>query len=180
MSTNAELKRTAIHEAGHAVVQIVLDLGCKTVSIEPDDESAGRSTHGGEWGRQPTKPGEEDDDTATLRLFAEGEFWLRHAVADHAGAEAVRRSGYPLWFEGADTDYRNAGDALDHVTGDEWSRDLLGLLAKRRCQVLVEHYWPEIQAIAKKLLRSRTIDGETARRFWSKSLTSRGGALRKW
>jgi ATP-dependent Zn protease len=182
MNTKAELKRTAIHEAGHAVLHMALDLGCEGVTIKPNyaKGSAGAATHGGEWGHRATKLGETGDDTETLRTVAEGEFWLRHAVACYAGAEALRQSGDEAWFLGADGDYSHARDAIDRITGDEWTQDLLGLLAKRRCQVLVEHYWPEIQAVAKRLLRSRTIDGKTARRILCESLSARGALIRGW
>lgn len=37
-----ELKRTAHHEAGHAVLQLALGLGCEGVTVLPDHD-AGRA-----------------------------------------------------------------------------------------------------------------------------------------
>jgi ATP-dependent Zn protease len=49
--TRRELKRTAYHEAGRAVLHVALALGCEKVTIVPDYEEgfAGAATHGGEF-----------------------------------------------------------------------------------------------------------------------------------
>ena len=182
VTTKAELKRTALHEAAHAVLHIVFGLGCQKVTIVPDysDGTYGAATHGGAWGKQAAGPGEQDDDTATLRMLAPEEFWLRHAVACYAGAEAVRRAGYPRWKEGADSDYRGAIDVLSRITSDNRSIDLLTVAAKRRCLLLVKYYWPEIQAVAERLVSARTIKGKTAHRIWLESITARRALIRTW
>ncbi len=98
--TRRELMHTATHEAGHAVPYVYLGLGLRRVTIEPDyaEMSAGHAEHGGEWGDEgggvpcpacglfPSV-----GDAGELRLYAEDAFWLRHAIATYAGAEAVRQ-----------------------------------------------------------------------------------------
>jgi len=56
------------------------------VSIVPDEaeQTAGHAVHGGEFA-------EADSDADNLRIYAEDAFWLRHAIACYAGAEAVRQ-----------------------------------------------------------------------------------------
>lgn len=193
--TVAELRRTAIHEAGHAVMHIVLDLGCERVTIVPNygELEAGHAAHGGEWGEQPM-PGSADrcptcgqlppNEIETLRLATPEAFWLGHAVASYASAEALRRSGVKDWKAGADDDYEKARDAINAITSDAQSIDLLFKLAKRRCEVLVERYWPEITALAQALFRAKTLKGDRCKRIVSESLKKRGSALafdeRRW
>jgi len=176
------LRRTAIHEAGHAVLYLALGLGCKGATIAPDCNrgSAGAARHGGKWGAPAPRLGERDNDIATLRMLAEESFFLRHAIGCYAGAEAVRRWGARHWLSGAENDYREACYHMNDITDDEKSVDLLFELAQRRCEILVRNYWPEIKAVAERLLRSRTLDAETVRRIWCKSLLSREGCMMTW
>jgi hypothetical protein len=76
---------------------------------------------------------------ANLRLYAEDAFLLRHAIANYAGAEAVRhwKPRRKNWRDGADTDYEDAVDRINEITSDPESIDLLYKYAKRRCQLLV-------------------------------------------
>lgn len=139
---------TAYHEAGHAVLQHALRIGCEAATIVPDfDEgTSGTATHGGEFGKRGRDLGEEDDDAASLRLWAQDAFLLRHAIANYAGAEAVRRwkPRRRNWEAGAESDYREATYRINEITPDAESIDLLFKYARRRCAILVENYWPEI------------------------------------
>ena len=183
MSTdNVRIRETAIHEAGHAVLHLVLTLGLKEVTIVPDydQQAAGASVHGGEWGNPASDLGEEDDDTATLRMLAEEAFWLRHAIACYAGAEAVKQlcPDEPNPEAGADSDFHDAKQAIWRVTEDPESMDLLFALAKRRCTLLVEHYRAEISALAIALLAQSRLSGQEARKVIFDSLKGRRGRLR--
>ena len=166
VNTTDELRRTAIHEAGHAVLHIALGLGCAAITIVPDYEkgTAGTAAHGGEYGRPGEALGEPDDDVANLRLFAEDAFYLRHAIANYGGAEAGRRLDPQRadWRAGADSDYREASARINAITDDAQSLELLFKYAARRCELLVEYYWPEITAVADLLIEHRTITGEQA------------------
>lgn len=176
--------RTAYHEAGHAVLQHALRIGCKRVTIVPDfsEGTEGCSAHGGEYGKPARDFGEKDDEVANLRTWAEDAFWLRHAIADYAGAEAARRwkPRRKTWRAGADSDYREAADRINQITTDVESIDLLFKYAKRRCAILVEHYWPEITAVAALLLKRRSITGDQVAKAFSKSLLARRGRLMSW
>jgi hypothetical protein len=180
----AALRRTAIHEAGHAVLQTVLGIGCSGVTIvpSPGEGTAGHALHGGAWGKQGDKPGDPDDDVANLRLFAEDAFLLRHAIADYAGAEAVRRAAPRLknWKAGAENDYREATFRLNEITEDPESVDLLFKYAQRRCELLVAHYWPEIQAVARALIKLRSLPPERSLRIIQSSLHARSAPHMGW
>jgi hypothetical protein len=184
MKKSDDQTRTAYHEAGHAVLQIALGVGCAGVTIVPDLKagSAGAASHGGEYGKIAEDFGQEDDDVATLRLIAEDAFHLRHAITCYAGAEAVRRwkPRRKDWRAGASNDYSVAIDRVNEITADEESCDLLFKYAMRRCAVLVEHYWPEITVVAQLLLKRKSITGEEARKVWVKSLRARRGGLMNW
>jgi hypothetical protein len=175
---------TAYHEAGHAVLQLALGIGCEGVTILANhaEGSAGAATHGGEWGKPAQRLGEQDDAVYTLRTVAGDAFLLRHAIADYAGAEAVRRwkPRRKNWRDGADSDYRNATYRINDITSDAESIDLLFKYAERRCYLLVEHYWPEISALAALLLKGKSITGEQARKVWWNSLLARRGGLMSW
>jgi len=159
-----------VHEAGHAVLHIMLGLGCEHVTIVPDEDSAGATFHEGELA-------EESED---MRAVAEEEFLLRHAAALYAGAEAVRQLGAKHWRVGADNDYYHATDAINRISGDPKAVDLLFKLAKRRSFLLVKHYWPEITALANQLEKARTLTGDQAREIVFDSLKQRGAGIATW
>lgn len=171
---SSDPRHTAHHEAGHAVLQFCLNLGVKQVTIVPDyeDGSAGASWHEGEF---PT-----DEDAEQLRMYAEEAFFLRHAIADYAGGEAGRRAGDADWRVGAESDYREAREMVERITHDAESIRHLDALAQRRAVVLVEHYWPEIEAVATALLESKTLTGEDVGRIARESLLARRGRLLSW
>jgi hypothetical protein len=170
----------ALHEAGHAVLHVMLGLGCERVTIVADADCAGASFHGGEYGRPAAFLGDEDDDVAELRRLAEDSFWLRHAIAAYAGAEALRRSGISNYDVGAEQDRSDAVDAINNITADAESIDALFALAKRRCIVLVEHYWPEIERVARALIESRSLTGEQAGQIVRQSVSDRRATLMTW
>jgi ATP-dependent Zn protease len=169
-----ETLRTAYHEAGHAVLHYALRLDCKEVTVVPDYEAmaAGTATHGGEY--------PESENAENLKLYAEEAFWLRHAVALEAGAEAVRRAGFPDPEDGAGDDQYQLTDVVYKITNDDESVDLLYKLAHRRAVLLVEHYWPEIAAVAKTLQGAGTLSGEEIGKIFEESLTARKAGLWKW
>jgi hypothetical protein len=164
-------------------LQTVLGIGCGGVTIVPDNAKGteGHARDGGEYGRQ-TEDGAIDV-VANLRVWAEDAFLLRHAIAYYAGGEAEQRaapSEWNDWKAGAESDRREAQDHINQITDDAESIDLLFKYAKRRCAVLVEHYWPEIQAVAEALLGSRTLLGEQVERIIEQSVTRRRAAALGW
>lgn len=164
---------TALHEAGHAVLHVILGIGCKSVTIVPDGEFAGAILHRGEHGHH-------DDKVENLLECAEDSFWLRHAVASYAGAEALHRSGISNYQVGAEQDMRDVTDAIEQITSDAETIDALYIVAKRRCLALVEHYWPEIDRVAKALVDSRTLTGEQVGTIVRQSMSERNAAVVTW
>jgi len=182
-SATSDREATAIHEAGHAVMHIVLTLGLKTVTVVPDfvEMSAGAATHGGEWGQAAEDFDESDDDTAILRSAAEDAFWLRHAIACYAGAEAVRQLRPDRDANaGAESDFDAATDAINQITDDADSIALYFALAKRRCVLLVKHYAPAIEALATTLLKKSSLSGDEAQDVFRKALRTKGISLWTW
>lgn len=175
-STEHDREHTAVHEAAHAVLQIVMGIGLKSVTIVPDLEAmeAGHALHCGE------SP-EEGSDAEALLIYAEDAFWLRHAIAYYAGAEAVRQIRPQDDAEtGAEHDNRWAAIAIGKITADPQSSDLYFALARRRCTVLVEHYRPEIEAVAAALLSRNTLSAEEVQQTSAATLTARRGRLLSW
>lgn len=169
-----DLRHTAYHEAGHAVLIFFLSLGCQQVTIVPDYEDgiSGFAKNSGEW---PI-----DDDAEQLRIYAEETFLLRHAISCYAGAEACRRAGEKDWRLGADNDYQSANNMIHKITQDDESIRHLLALAQRRTIVLVEHYWPEIEVVANALLESKTLTGKEVEHIARESLLERCGRLLSW
>lgn len=168
---NTELKRTAYHEAGHAVLAHYLGVGLKAVTIVADDDSDGASIDGGEW----------NPDTEELRLIAADAFWQRMAIVRYAGAEAVRRlSPKSNWRRGAGNDYHWAAIALEKITSDADSLRALSAYAKRRARLLVENYWPEIGKLASALSKKKTLHGQDVASLLSGSITKRRGHIMEY
>jgi hypothetical protein len=173
-------ERTAYHEAGHAVLQWACNVGLKHVTIVPGEGTYGHSIDGGEWGEYDDQghPVDKDaEDAEALRMYAPEAFWIRMAMVRYAGAEAVRRlRPISRWRAGASSDYQQAVDALLMITEDEESVNALCRYAKRRARVLVEHYWPEIECLAKALRDRKSIEGDVAGKIILDCIDSRHGA----
>jgi hypothetical protein len=166
----AETRCTAIHEAGHAVVLIALGLVFSAVSIIPD-------VRDGTLGRVYLV---QHDRTTDLHTLPREEVYLRYSMVYYAGAEAVRQllPTHPNPDAGASTDNRLAANLIrSSAGGDAKSADLLFSLAKRRCALLVDHYKPEIQALAGALEAELILSAKAARKVFMRSLTRRAGRL---
>lgn len=172
MNPANELLLTAYHEAGHAVMALMLDLGPGDVTIKSDGQYAGIALDDGEFPR--------DEDAEALSIVAPEAFRMRHAVAYYAGAHATRRAGAVNWRDGADQDYGGALQALDDVSPDRETVEALVRLSERRAEILVGHYWPEIEALALALVERETVAGEEVRTIVAASLRSRGSPVRVW
>jgi hypothetical protein len=169
MADQATRDVTAVHEAGHGVIQVVLGLGPLGITIAPAEveREACPARQGGEFD-------DHDSDAEMLRAYAEEAFWLRHAMALYAGAEAVRQLR-PLAAGslGAESDARVAVEAIHKITDDPASCELLFALAMRRCETLVDHYRPEIEAVAAALLERGSLVGSEVERLIRASLDAR-------
>ena len=164
-----DIQRTAYHEAGHAVLAYFLGVGLKRVSIVRDEDSRDH-LHGGEYG-------DDTEYTEHMRAFAEEAFWLRMAIMRYAGTEAERRLARRWRNTGAENDYKWAAIALEKITMDWPSRRALYFYARRRTRLLVENYWPEIEAVARALIERKQLGVEEVRRMLRGSVLGRHGML---
>jgi hypothetical protein len=165
----AEAHEVAIHEAGHAALYLALGLDFWVVSIIPD-------VRGKTLGHVLPK----HDPTAGPGMPSREALYLRHAMVYYAGAEAVRQliPTHPNPDSGGSADKRNAANVIaQHVVGDAGSIDFLLSLAKRRCALLVTHYQPEVEALARALETGLILDAKSARKVFITSLTKRSGRL---
>jgi hypothetical protein len=166
----AEINSTAIHEAGHAVLQLAFGLDFVAVSIIPDprNETAGYVICA------------KDTATRDLHLVGRQAFFLRQAMVYYAGAEAVRQliPTDPDPDDGASRDKRRAAELIIHeIGGNAEYVDFMFSLARRRCALLVAHHQPEIRALAAALEEKLILSGEVARKVFLQSLAKRSGRL---
>lgn len=167
-------QETAIHEAGHAVLMVAMQIGIRDVSIVACGESLGEANHTGSYGHG-------DDSAAELAEVAYDSFLIRHAIADYAGAEALRHSGCSTWKDGAQSDFDSAVDRVNEICGDdEESCKALFAYVKRRCAILVDHYFPEIEAVAVALVAHSSLSGENVRQIFLASTDARCARMQRW
>lgn len=153
------LRRTAVHEAGHALAAYVLGLECSKVSIVPDWDAgeAGHCTY-------PTDPLEimGQWDTTGVWHRTERSAQRASAIALLAGAAAERevlgRAG-----PGAADDRRRAGWLVDDLTPAQGNvRHTLARL-ERTAARLVHRHRAALARVADTLVAQRTLDGEQVR-----------------
>jgi hypothetical protein len=174
----AESHRIAVHEAGHAVLQIALGLDCHLVSIcpVPSEGLAGFTLSRG----VPTQASRETADASAAQSAEHRALYLRDAMVSYAGAEAVRQliPTDPDPDQGASCDEEDAAKTIAEAIGSgDVSARLLFALARRRCAVLVTHYEPEIRAIAGQLEAKHVLFGRSVRKVFRRSLKARSGRL---
>jgi len=141
---------TAYHEAGHAVVALVLGRPVHAVSIRPDHQHAGTCCFG--------KP-----------VFRPTEDWLeREVLISLAGLAAEAAFTGDYCWDGAARDLQYARGLLLQRGGNQRAADRL----ERRSLSKVEHIlsrpanWRAVQKLAGELLRAGEISGRAARHFF--------------
>jgi hypothetical protein len=143
---------TAHHEAGHAVVAVVLNTKIRSVSIESDEHSAGRFRHSSKIGGNP-----EWDTTPRVIVGVE-----RQVVICLAGLEAQKkyRKSSVRNYHG-ETDFHNAVDMLSYFTYDGEELDLWLKLLECRARQIVQstRWWPVIRELAAVLIERRHLSG---------------------
>lgn len=164
----AEIYNTAIHESGHAVLQLALGLDLVAVTIIPDphEKAAGYALC--------KKPVATDD----LQMVGRQALVLRQAMVYYAGAEAVRQliPTDPNPDARAAIDNRRASELIIHeIGGNAEYVVFLFSLARRRCALLVAHHQPEIRALAAALQEKLVLSGKVARKVFLRSLARRSG-----
>jgi ATP-dependent Zn protease len=147
MSKAAELECTAYHEAGHAIARIVLRRRFIYVTIKPEKDRVGHLRHGRL--RRPSDPACVNVDEVICAL---------------AGSVAEKLVKGRYNHRQADQDYLNALDwarrADKHGCGmPEGEPIVRGVLraASQQAKVLLDRHRPELDAVARALLRNETL-----------------------
>ena len=140
----------ATHEAGHAVVGLLLGKPLDFVTIEPDVD-AGNAGHAITDHRDP---------------YADlgGEDWnlMIRAITGYAGHMATIRLGYneDCVEAGAENDYRSAAFACDSIAGGDDDRCAeLRRAVTDTARLMVDMCWPQIKLLASALEEQRTLTG---------------------
>lgn len=142
------LAPTAFHEAGHAVMAIVLRKPWRAVSIEPDEDAFGR-TYMAKLGKR-FKPDIEVN-TRTRNMIE------REVMMFLAGPEAERFKTGRRNSVGARDDYQCAGLLLGYAVGDQDELD--AYLEWLRCRTVNDlrqpMFWARVELLAERLLEQR-------------------------
>jgi hypothetical protein len=192
-----DISITAYHEAGHGVAAILLGRPFKTVDIIGNEQYGGMIT----YKATPKKIRKMDRsdarviqiiERAIIITFAGGIAQRRYAPSSPWRSDmghCRRRVTFPKLYYGDGSfvprpayDYTPAYDSdLDHIN------DYLDYMGRRRGKVarayqaslrahaeeLVEAHWPEIQKVARALLKQKTMSEDEVRRAMFPSRTLR-------
>ena len=143
-----DLTPTAFHEAGHAVMAMVLRKPWRTVSIEPDEDAYGR-TYMAKLGERFRPDVEVNTRTRTTIE--------REVMTLLAGPEAERIKTGRRNNVGARHDHQSAGLVLGYAASDQ--DELAAYLEWLRCRT-VNHlrqpmFWARVELLAQRLLDQR-------------------------
>lgn len=140
-----DIKRTAIHEAAHAVVARLFNIPVDTVTIVPTDDSWGHMRWIPPDGFDP----DEEDHIETVHRT------IMVKLAGPASEEiAFGQSG-----DGCGHDFDTAVDIACYITGnDEELQRIYDEKWEQTKQLLSEH-WSTVEALAEQLLIHKTLDG---------------------
>ena len=151
-----QLRRTAIHEAGHAVVGYLKLRGERKllkVSIIPEEDTVGQVLWSG-W-PEGFDPFESDKDEVKDKLMSD---FL--CILAGMAAEKIAYGMFPEWGYGSDLNHAmEIADA--YSAGPEESNQLVELGLEQTEKMLIE-YWPAVEALAEHLLEHECIEGEEA------------------
>jgi ATP-dependent Zn protease len=136
-----ELRRTAIHEAGHAAIALCLGILFETLSVKPDGDALGHVMVSDDY---------RDHDRGDAMKFA---------IFALAGCVAEAISGYDLdgAVDGATHDYRDVDDALRRAFKTD------GECARRRSRAysktikLLDKNWALVENLAAALVEKETL-----------------------
>lgn len=142
---------TAYHEAGHAVIALVLDRPVEHVSILPEREHLGLC----EFGKAVFRPSED---------------WLEREILIALGgiAAEARFTGNYAW-DAAAHDQLYVRRLAEQRAGERRAQRLQRrLLTKAEHLLADEGHWQAVELIAAELLRSGEISGRTARHLFDR------------
>lgn len=153
------LKATAYHEAGHAVMAMVLGRAIQKVTIVPGQTHLGAQRLGACHLQKGKSRGSGDylEDEVMILL---------------AGMVAESQITGQYCHQGAAQDLRYVRRML--LTRNDGQRQILRLekrlLSKTEHHLLDADHWRAVQSIAAELLKSQTISGRAAKHLYERSL----------
>jgi ATP-dependent Zn protease len=133
-------RRSAIHEAGHAVVGLALGWAPTLATLRPEYGAGTRASVQFQSG------------------FPHGE---ARAAVSYAGESAMRLAGFPYDPDPCSADFQLAAETLRRSRGDLSESEERALLAfcRTRSMELTRRHWPAVEAVAKALVEHETLDG---------------------
>ena len=155
MEPTSNLEATAYHEAGHAVLALILDRPVKRVTIVADREKLGSC----EFGKAVFRPSED---------------WLEREILIALGgiAAEAKFTGDYSW-DGAARDQQTVRELSVRRAGESRAEKLeRRLLAKAEHLLADEKSWRAVELIAAELLRLGEISGRTARHLFERANAS--------
>ena len=143
---------TAFHEAGHAVIALVLDRPVHLVSVLPNRDRLGHC----EFGKGVTRPSDD---------------WIeREVLIALAGMAAEARYTGSYGFEEADRDLRHVRRLiLQRASPRQAERLERRMLSKVESLLADESHWRAVEAIAAELLKLGVISGRAARHHFERA-----------
>ena len=155
----ADLRETAHHEAGHAVAAWWLGQLRKgdyvTVIPDPKTGSLGHL-------RNPPRFISEMQNSGRGRATLQAEKFVVGCLAGNAASCRHRKMKARRHLAGGRSDRKQAVTVLSHLASGKELTAYLYLL-QLRAENLVTRFWPEVEAVAQRLLSEKTLTSEQIR-----------------
>lgn len=148
------IKRTAYHEAGHAVMAYNLRLRIRHATIIPEEEYLGRVKHSAGGSIHP-----EWESGPTTRTEIE-----RRAIVALSGNVAEYLLTGRRYMVGSEGDYQTVVNLLSYLAGPEETGKYIEWLWYRTKGILaIDYWWLAIQRLAEELLKHHYLKSKRIR-----------------